>query len=85
MNRKDLFVKSLNTMLYSWGGDTPPEAMWALTELVEFYNANVTDPNEQIVIDDNLEEGHEYVQHIMSQLEGEGGLNEDLNRFNQLI
>ena len=39
MKNKDLFIKALNTMLYSWGSDTPSEAHWALKEFVDFYEA----------------------------------------------
>jgi len=39
MKNKDLFIKALNTMLYSWGGDPPPEVHWALKGFVDFYEA----------------------------------------------
>ena len=28
----------ISTLLYSWGGDTPPEALWALTDFVNWIN-----------------------------------------------
>ena len=27
--------KAFKTLLYSWGGDTPPEAVWAANEFME--------------------------------------------------
>lgn len=37
-------VKALKTLMYSWGGDTPPEAIWTANELLEWYEKeyNVT-------------------------------------------
>jgi hypothetical protein len=38
MNRKtELFLQAINTALYSWGGDTPADAIWAVNELLDFY------------------------------------------------
>jgi hypothetical protein len=37
MKEKALFIKALSTMLNSWGGDTPPEAIWAGNELLDWY------------------------------------------------
>jgi len=31
-----LFIEALSTLMYSWGGDTPPEAYWTKDELFEF-------------------------------------------------
>ncbi len=39
MKQKQLFVKALLTLIASWGGDTPPEAIWAANELLEWYEA----------------------------------------------
>ena len=34
---KKLFVAAMETLLYSWGSDTPPEAIWAGNEFIKFY------------------------------------------------
>jgi len=34
---KDLFVKALSTLLFSWGSDTPPEAIWAANEFLDYF------------------------------------------------
>jgi hypothetical protein len=34
---KQLFIKALKTLLFSWGGDTPAEAVWASNEFLDFY------------------------------------------------
>ena len=39
MKNKDLFLKALNTLMFSWGSDAPAEAHWALSELLDFYEA----------------------------------------------
>ena len=35
--KKELFLKAVNTLLYSWGGDTPADAIWGVNELLDFY------------------------------------------------
>ncbi len=35
-HKKD-FIKALNTLFYSWGGDTPPEVFWGTNELLDWY------------------------------------------------
>ena len=30
MKEKELFIKSIETLLYSWGSDTPNEVIWGL-------------------------------------------------------
>lgn len=39
MKNKELFLKAVSTLLYSWGGDTPPEATWGLNDLLKWYEA----------------------------------------------
>lgn len=39
VEHKDILIKALNTLMYSWGGDTPPEAVWAGNELLEWFEA----------------------------------------------
>jgi hypothetical protein len=37
MKEKELFIKTIRTLLYSWGSDTPPEAFWGLNDLLDWY------------------------------------------------
>lgn len=37
MKNKELFAEIINGLLYSWGGDTPPEAIWSANDLLDFY------------------------------------------------
>lgn len=39
MKEKGKFIAALNTMLWSWGGDTPSDAIWAANEMVEWAEA----------------------------------------------
>jgi hypothetical protein len=39
MRRGDLFLKAINTMLASGGGDPTSESFWALDEFLDFYEA----------------------------------------------
>jgi len=34
---KNKFADALQTLLVSWGGDTPPEAMWAFNQFLSFW------------------------------------------------
>jgi len=34
---KDLFIESLQTLFFSWGGDTPPEVYWGGNALLDWY------------------------------------------------
>jgi len=34
---KDLFLHALSTLLFSWGGDTPPEAIWAANDFLDYF------------------------------------------------
>lgn len=34
---KEAFVKSLHTLLFSWGTETPPEAVWAANDFLQYY------------------------------------------------
>jgi len=36
MPHKDKLKEMLSTLFYSWGGDTPKEAVWAGNELLEW-------------------------------------------------
>lgn len=42
-----LLEKAFSTLLYSWGGNTPSEAIWAFNELLKFvekeYNINIVE------------------------------------------
>ena len=37
MKNKELFLKALQTLFYSWGGDTPSEVIWGANELLEWF------------------------------------------------
>ena len=37
MKEKKLFIDALETLLHSWGGDTPQEAVWGVNELLDWY------------------------------------------------
>jgi hypothetical protein len=43
---KQKLAEAIETLMFSWGGDTPPEAFWVLQELVDFINAEY---NQQLV------------------------------------
>ena len=36
---KEMLIKALNTLFYSWGGDTPEEVYWGACELLDWYES----------------------------------------------
>lgn len=52
LNKKKL-KNAVNTLLYAWGGDTPPEAIWAFNELMEALNMKASIEDEE-----NTESGY---------------------------
>ena len=39
MKHPEILIESISTLLHSWGGDTPPEAIWAFNEIVDWVNS----------------------------------------------
>jgi hypothetical protein len=37
VNQKEMLVKSLETLFFSWGSDTPDEVFWGANELLDWY------------------------------------------------
>ena len=56
---KEKFIKSLHTLLYSWGSDTPPEAIWAANDFLNYYEENLG-----VVIPGRFEEDDENGSNI---------------------
>jgi hypothetical protein len=36
---KELFIKALSTLFFSWGSNAPVEAYWAANEFLQYYEA----------------------------------------------
>ena len=37
MKNKEAFIKSLGTLFFSWGSDTPNEVYWGANELLDWF------------------------------------------------
>lgn len=37
MMNKEMFFKSIHTLLFSWGSEAPAEVTWGLNELLDWY------------------------------------------------
>ncbi len=37
VSQKDMLIKSLGTLFFSWGSDTPEEVFWGANELLDWY------------------------------------------------
>lgn len=53
-HRKTL-IKTFSTLLYSWGGDTPQEAIWAANELIDWINLEFGVTLSQLNLDGDMD------------------------------
>ena len=63
-----LFKEAMNTLLSSWGSDTPPEAIWAANEFMDvYYEArNIpTNARKYFVEDDDSDNNSELLESII--------------------
>ena len=37
ISQKELLIKSLSTLFFSWGGDTPDEVYWGVNQLLDWF------------------------------------------------
>ena len=37
MKEKDLFIKALGSLFFSWGSDTPAEVFWGANDLLDWF------------------------------------------------
>lgn len=58
---KELFIKALNTLFYSWGSDTPPEAYWAGNEFLDYFEA-VNNTKLEIRFDGGYDDGDGWIE-----------------------
>lgn len=65
MVNKDKFVSAISTLLFSWGGDTPPEAIWGVNELLDWYVVAY-----EVDFPDRFEEDGSNAAEVMEKLGG---------------
>lgn len=68
MKHPEEFMSAINTMLYSWGSDTPQEAHWALVEFIDWINLEYGFNLEKASNEDYWENGQVF-QYKMQVLE----------------
>ncbi len=72
MKKPGYFFIALDTMLNSWGGDTPPEALWAFKEFVEWanqeYGLDIEPFGEQEFIDETFEDKYNEFKKVILEL-----------------
>ena len=54
IKEKQLLLETLDTLMFSWGGDTPPEAIWAGNSLLKWIEKEFN-----VKINTELEENEE--------------------------
>ncbi len=37
MKEENFFIKALDCLFYSWGGETPPEVFWGCNDLLDWF------------------------------------------------
>lgn len=73
MKNKSLLIAAIETLLFSWGMDTPPEAIWGLNELLDFieneYDVSIPERfQEEGFVKDASEKNEELLHKITSLL-----------------
>ena len=63
MKNKEEFIEVLNNLMWSWGSDTPPEAICVANELVEWVEKEFG-----ITIDAEFEEDSDGQEEIFEEL-----------------
>ena len=66
MKDKKEFVKIIHSILFSWGGDAPSEAVWAANDMLEFFEKETNE-----IIGHRFEEdlsNHEMIFQILGSL-----------------
>lgn len=67
MKNIELFIIALTTLGFSWGGDTPPEAVWGINEMLDFYEAETGKVIGLRMEEENSENFNEIVNIIREQ------------------
>lgn len=57
------FKEAMGTLCYSWGGDTPPEAVWTANELMELY-CEMNMLKFIVTLDESVENYEEFLAQI---------------------
>lgn len=64
MKDKKGFIEFLRTLICSWGGDTPPEAIWAANDLIKWVEKEF-----DVVIGINLNEENPQIDQLIEKIE----------------
>ena len=68
MNSKEHLAEAICTLIHSWGGDTPPEAFWVLTELIKFINKEYGQNFEDLDSEEMTEKEDEKLEKVLEYL-----------------
>lgn len=71
MNNGKLLAKALMTMMESWGGDTPPECYWAMSEMIKFINKETGSKFKDLDGDEPSEGNSKKLEKLMEFLESD--------------
>ena len=53
--KKKKLSECFSTLLYSWGGDTPPEAIWAANDFLEYHKPFYTELEGREFVEDDMD------------------------------
>ena len=68
MTAKEHLAKAIESLLYSWGGDTPPEAFWVLSDIIKFVNNEYQQSFEDLDAEEMTEENEAKVETLLTFL-----------------
>lgn len=61
MEQKELFLEAFSTLLYSWGSDAPPEAIWTANDLIKWYNKEFDKKVPEFTREDDISEEYDII------------------------
>lgn len=68
MAEDNKIYKAFNTLLYSWGSDTPPEAIWAANDFLESFEEQYPQLKGLSFIEDDYEGKNGIILEIIKTL-----------------
>jgi len=70
MKQKELLIKALSTLFYSWGSDTPDEVFWGANKILDWFekefdvNLEIRFERDEETFEDNYNEVIEKIKNL---------------------
>ena len=64
MKEKELFIKALSCLFFSWGSDAPVEAYWTANELLDWYEKEY-----DVLLNIRFEEENDNIDEVIEAIQ----------------